>query len=57
MGNEVEAEQFTSDYKKVEGLLVAHSMITFIEGEEFIKITFTGIKINTGMEDSFFKMK
>ena len=56
MGNEVEAEQFTSDYKKVEGLLVAHSMVTFIEGEEFIKITFTGVKLNTGLEDSFFKM-
>jgi len=56
MGNEVEAEQFISDYKKVEGLLVAHSMITFIEGEEFMKITFTGMKLNTGLEDSFFKM-
>jgi len=57
MGYEVEAEQFTSDYKKVEGLLVAHSVITFIEGEEFMKITFTGMKLNTGLEDSFFKMK
>jgi outer membrane lipoprotein-sorting protein len=57
MGNEVEVEQFSSDYKKVEGLVVAHSMISFIEGEEYIKITFTGIKLNTGLEDSFFKMK
>jgi len=56
MGNEVEAEQFIFDYKKVEGLLVAHSMITFIEGEEFMKITFIGMKLNTGLEDSFFKL-
>jgi len=57
MGYEVEAEQFTSDYKKVEGLLMAHSIITFIEGEEFMKITITGMKLNSGLEDSFFKMK
>ncbi|NIO49609.1 MAG: hypothetical protein GTN73_09285 [Candidatus Aminicenantes bacterium] len=57
MGYEVEAEQFTSDYKKVDGMIIAHSMVSFIEGEEFMKVTITDVKFNTGMEDSFFKMK
>ncbi len=56
MGYEVESEQFTSDYKKVDGMIIAHSMVSFIEGEEFMKITFTSVKFNTGLEDSFFKM-
>ncbi len=56
MGYEVESEQFTSDYKKVDGMTIAHSMVTFVEGEEFTKITFTSVKFNTGLEDSFFKM-
>lgn len=56
MGYEVEAEQFTSDYKKVDGMIIAHSMVSFIEGEEFMEITVTGVKFNTGLEDSFFKM-
>jgi outer membrane lipoprotein-sorting protein len=57
MGYEVEIEQFTSDYKKVDGIIIAHSMVSFIEGEEYIKVTVTGAKFNTGLEDSFFKMK
>lgn len=56
MGYEVESEHFTSDYKKVDGMIVAHSMVSFIEGEEFMKITVTSVKFNTGLEDSFFKM-
>jgi outer membrane lipoprotein-sorting protein len=56
MGYEVEVEQFTSDYKKVDGMIIAHSMISFIEGEEYIKVTVTGVKFNTGLENSLFKM-
>lgn len=56
MGFEVESEQFTSDYKKVDGMIVAHSMVTFVEGEEYMKIAITSVKFNTGLEDSFFKM-
>ncbi len=56
MGYEVESEQFTYDYKKVEGMVIAHSLASFIEGEEFMQITFTSVKFNTGLEDSFFKM-
>jgi outer membrane lipoprotein-sorting protein len=37
-------------------MIIAHSMVQFIEGEEFMKITFTSVKFNTSLEDSFFKM-
>ena len=57
MGYEVEAEQFTSDYKKIDGMTIAHTMISFIEGEEFMKVTLTDVTFNTGLEDSFFEMK
>jgi len=57
MGYEVEAEQFTSDYKKIDGMTIAKTMISFIEGEEFMKVTLTDVTFNTGLEDSFFEMK
>ena len=56
MGVEVETETFTTDYKKVEGMMTAHTMTTYQDGEEFMTMTLTEIKLNTGIEDSFFKM-
>jgi len=54
-GGEVELEQFQSDYKKVNGLLVAHSTITYSGGKEIQKITWEEESFNTGLEDSLFK--
>lgn len=56
MGGEVEEETIISDYKKVNGIMVAHSITVFQDGEEFIKMTYTEVKFNTGLEDSLFKM-
>ncbi|MEA3421391.1 MAG: outer membrane lipoprotein-sorting protein [Acidobacteriota bacterium] len=56
MGVEVEAESIMSDYRKVEGIMTAHSLITYQDGEEFMNMTVTEVKFNTGLEDSFFKM-
>lgn len=56
MGVEVEAETIISDYKKVEGIMVPHSIIVFQDGEEFITIAFTEVKFNSDIEDSLFKM-
>lgn len=56
MGVEVEAETFTSDYKKVDGMMVAFTMTTYQDGEEFMTVTITDVKFNTGIEDSFFQM-
>ena len=55
-GEEVEFEQFQSDYKKVNGLLLAHSMVTYSSGKETQKITLEEVSSNTGLEDSLFKM-
>lgn len=56
MGVEVEAESIMSDYRKVEGIMTAHSLITYQDGEEFMNMTMTEVKFNTGLEDSLFKM-
>jgi outer membrane lipoprotein-sorting protein len=53
---EVELEQYASDYKKVNGMMIPHSITTYQNGAEYMKITLTEIKFNTGLEDSFFKM-
>jgi outer membrane lipoprotein-sorting protein len=55
MGMEVDQEVFVSDYKEVGGLLVAHTMRIIQDGEEAIIMTFTDVKFNSGLEDSFFK--
>jgi len=57
MGVEVEAETLVSDYKKVDGVMIAHSITIFQDGEEFMKITITEVSFNSGLEDSFFRMR
>jgi outer membrane lipoprotein-sorting protein len=56
MGVEVEQETFESDFKKVNGMTIAYSIIIFQDSEEFMKLTFTDINFNSGLEDSLFKM-
>jgi len=56
MGVEVEQETFESDFKKVNGMTIAYSMIIFQDGEEFMKLTFAEVTFNSGLEDSLFKM-
>ena len=46
--------EIMSDYKKVDGVVVAHSITSFRRGKS-TKITFTEVKFNTGLEDSLFK--
>jgi outer membrane lipoprotein-sorting protein len=54
---EVETEQFESDYKSVNGLTIAHSIITYTNGQEYTKIALAKVSLNTGLDDSLFKMK
>ena len=56
MGVEVEQETFESDFKKVNGMTIGHSIIIFQDGEEFMKFTLTEVTFNSGLEDSLFKM-
>jgi hypothetical protein len=55
MGGEVEMEIFQSDYRKENGLLMAHLIVTYASGEEVQKVTIEGVSFNTGLEDSLFK--
>ena len=55
-GVEVMAETITTDYKKVDGLLVSHSMTQYQDGQEFMRMTVTKVIFNSNLEDSFFKM-
>lgn len=54
-GAEVESESIMSDYKKVDGVMVPHSMTMLQNGQESMRMTFTTVKFNSGLEDSFFK--
>ncbi|UCC40040.1 MAG: outer membrane lipoprotein-sorting protein [Candidatus Aminicenantes bacterium] len=53
---EVETETVMSDYKKVNGMMIPHTITIFQEGEEFMTVTITKVDFNTGLEDSLFKM-
>ena len=57
MVGEAEIEQFSSDYKKVGGMTIAHSLVTYANGQEYQKITISKVGFNTGLDDSLFKMK
>jgi len=57
MGVEVLAETILSDYKKVEGMMVPHTLTIFQDGQEFMTMTITEAKFNTGLEDSLFTMQ
>lgn len=52
---EVDQEAFEVEYKKVHGLMIAHSMTLFQDGERIMISTVNEVKINTGLEDSLFK--
>jgi outer membrane lipoprotein-sorting protein len=55
-GAEVEGETVFEDYKKVDGVMVAHKMITYQGGAEFLRMTFSKVTNNSKLEDSFFSM-
>jgi outer membrane lipoprotein-sorting protein len=50
-------EYFMSDYRNVDSVMIAHSLSIPLEGGESLKVTFTKVSFNTGLEDSLFKMK
>jgi len=52
---EVDQEIFSAEYKKVQGMVLSHSITVFQDGAEIMTTTVTEVKINTGLEDSLFK--
>jgi len=55
-GVEVTDESFVSDYKKVDGTMIPHSLTVPMEGQAPFKLTITKVVFNMGLEDSLFKM-
>ncbi len=56
-GIEIQVEQVMSDFKTVGGMTMAHSIITYYNGEVFTKIVLDKVTFNSGLEDSLFKME
>ena len=54
---ETEWETIFTDYREVDGIVVAYNLVIFEGGEEGITLTVTDVKFNSGLEDSFFKME
>ncbi|MGB2906013.1 MAG: hypothetical protein WBB73_02865 [Candidatus Aminicenantaceae bacterium] len=57
MGTEHDVAQFQSDYKTVNGLVMAHSMSQVVDDVEAIILTMTEVTFNTGLDDSMFVME
>lgn len=53
---EVMTESAFGDYRKEGDVMIAHSMTTFRDGQEFMKMTITKVAFNSNLEDTFFKM-
>jgi len=53
-GGRSDVVQVLSDFKKEGGMVMAHSITTFMDGEEYVRITIEEVEFNTGMEDSLF---
>lgn len=55
-GVEVLVETLQSDYKEVNRTMVAHFIISYRDGEEYMVSNISDVKYNTGLKDSLFKM-
>ncbi len=55
-GNEVEVETLLSNYKEVNGILIAHAIDRLIGGQPFVQIVFERVEHNVEVEDNLFKM-
>jgi len=56
-GGEVDSEAYVSDYRKVGGLMVAHSLRNLENGAENMRMTITGVTFNANLDDALFIMK
>jgi outer membrane lipoprotein-sorting protein len=54
---EVETETYLSDYKSLKGYVMAHKMISYLRGKEYMRIIFDKVKLNTGLPDHLFLMQ
>ena len=55
-GGEAELENHLSNYKPVNGILMAHSIENKVKGQTVSQITFDKVEMDIPMDDSIFKM-
>lgn len=55
-GNEIEIDNYYSDYKTVNGLVLAHTQETKIKGQTVAQYSLDKIELDVPIEDSIFKM-
>jgi outer membrane lipoprotein-sorting protein len=53
----IETESFASDYRKVNGLMIAHSIRALASGTESQRITISTVTFNSNLDDALFIMK
>jgi outer membrane lipoprotein-sorting protein len=56
MGNEMEMESFTSDYRPVSGVLIPFNIDSKAEGNSVMTLTLEKIEANVAVDDALFKM-
>jgi hypothetical protein len=54
---EVVTETFLSDYKSVKGYIMAHRMISYLRGREYMRMIYERVRLNTRMGDHLFLMQ
>jgi len=54
---ETEGKMIMSDYREVDGIMMAFQMNIIQGGEEFVASTTTEVKFNSGLKDALFKME
>ncbi len=57
IGEKIEVETILSNYKDIDGILIAHTIVTWQDDVEFMKMTIDEVKFNTGLDDTWFKLK
>jgi len=57
VGEEVDIETVFTDYKSIDDILIAHTLVTYQDGREFMRRTITKVDFNTGLEDTWFILK
>jgi len=55
-GAEAMIEMVTTDYQKIEGVMVPQTITQYQDGQEFMRITVTKVTFNSNLDDAFFKL-
>ncbi len=55
-GAEAMIEMLSTDYQKVEGVMVPMTITQIQDGQEFMRITVTKVSFNSNLDDAFFKL-